>query len=164
MAEHKGLELEEDIAQQNKVWAIERIAWIIMGGIVVAGMAGFLGHGAYSSRSEAPLDAGYRLDYQRFERHQSASQFTVRLTEADYDGGLVTMRLGNEFLRKAEITGVEPEPDSVELNADFIAFRFRVAAAGDITFHFMPTGFGNMALDLSIGERPLQTHPQFVLP
>jgi hypothetical protein len=164
VAEHEGLELDEDITQQNKVWVIERTSWFLIAGIVIAGMTGFLGHGPFSSRSEAPLDAGYTLDYQRFERHQSASQFTVRLMEEGFDGDIVTMRLGNAFLRKAEITAVEPEPDSVELDADFIVFKFRAAAAGDITFHFMPTGFGNMALDISIGERALQTHPQFVLP
>jgi hypothetical protein len=164
VSKYEGLQLDEDIDQQHKVWVIERVAWVIMAGIIIAGIAGFLGHGPYSSRTETPPDAAYTIEYQRFEHHQSSSEFTIKVMEEGLDGDMVSMRLGNDFLRKAEITGIEPEPDSVVLDADFIQFNFRASAAGGITFHYMPNGFGNIALDISLGERPLQTHPQFILP
>jgi hypothetical protein len=164
VSDGKRLELDEDIHQQQQVWVIERISWALMALVIGAAATGFLGHGAFSNRRVSPVDAGYTIDYHRLERHQSQSIFIVQLDEEALQGDVVRLRLGNSFLRKAEITRIEPEPDSVELDADLVTYSFNAAAAGVITFHFIPTGYGNAALDIGLDGRPLQSHPQFVLP
>jgi hypothetical protein len=164
VSDRKGLQLDEDIHQQSQTWVIERISWVLMALVIVAALAGLIGHGPYSSRRESAADSGFVIEYQRFEHHQAQSSFTVQLTEEVAQDQAVRLHIGQEFLREAEIDRIEPEPDSVELDTNFVTYSFNTTAPGAITFHFVPTGFGSTTLDIGVEGRVLQSYPLFFYP
>jgi hypothetical protein len=157
------LEIGEDIAQQQQVWLLERIAWTVTGLILLAALLGFVGHGFFSERETGSTEAGIRVAWQRFERHQAQSLLSVQLT-ATAPEPQTRLRLGQDFLGRIQIVRIEPEPARVELDGAFTTYVFNVNAPGLILFHFMPIGLGSTQIEIGLEGRALQTLPQFVYP
>ena len=42
---NQELEIDEDIALENKSWTAERVAWVLMGLLLLAVLLGFTGNG-----------------------------------------------------------------------------------------------------------------------
>lgn len=158
------LQLDEDIRHQARVWRLERISWPLMLLVLIAAGAGLLGHGWLSRRQAGSAETGFTIDYQRFERHESGSVFTVHLAPEAVDGASTVLRIGKDFLAEADITSVAPEPERIELDGDVLVYVFNTTAAGELLFRFTPTGLGPMRLQLALAERPAQDLPIFVFP
>lgn len=158
----EAFDIGEDIAHQRKVWTIERCAWMLMAAAIVAAVCGFAGHGLFSARTVAPLDSGLVVEYQRFERSHAQSQFSLLLTGTP--GAETRIHVGEEFLRKAEITRIEPEPERAELDAGATAYVFNTRGAGRIVVHFRPVATGSMQLVLARDDAPPLRLAQFVYP
>jgi hypothetical protein len=157
------LEIGEDIAQQQQVWLLERIAWMVTSFILVAALLGFVGHGYFSGRETGSADTGISVAWQRFERHQAQTLLAVRLTATPSEAQ-TRLRLGQDFLGRIQILRIEPEPARVELDGAFTTYVFNVKAPGLILFHFMPIGLGATQIEIGLEGRALQTLPQFVYP
>ncbi|MES2605445.1 MAG: hypothetical protein V4603_10945 [Pseudomonadota bacterium] len=163
-AEKTGLCVDEDLCQQEKLWKIERISWGVLLLIVIAALAGLLGHGYLSKRTAGSAEAGFTIEYQRFERHQLQSQFTLQLTPEAVQQGTTRLLVGRDFMREMEITSIEPQPVRNELAGRFLLYEFDTSAAGAVVFHFLPVGFGSVQLEVGLEARPLQSFPMLVYP
>ncbi|HKR79410.1 MAG TPA: hypothetical protein VJR69_06875 [Nitrospira sp.] len=77
-----GIQIDEDLRFQARIWRIERIGWWGIAAILAAAIAGLFGRGPIS-RTTAPLadpahpGGGMLLDYERFGRAHSDSQFVL---------------------------------------------------------------------------------------
>lgn len=156
------LDIGEDIAQQRKVWRIERIAWTLMGATIVAALLGFIGHGSFSRREAATLDSGLVVSWHRFERYHAQSQLTIELVDVtEAETGL---RLGHDFLASVEIISIEPEPERVELDTAYSTYFFNTRAPGPILVNFKPVKPGGLELAVGREDGPMQRLPLFVYP
>ena len=158
----KAFDIGEDIVHQRRVWKIERVAWTLMAGAIIAAICGFAGHGLFSERTVAPLDSGLIVEYQRFERYHAQTQLSLRLTG---DTAPETrIHVGADFLGNVEIVGIEPEPARAELAADATTFVFHTNAAGRIVVHYRPVTPGGLQLVVGRDDAPLLYLQQFVYP
>jgi hypothetical protein len=162
MPVHSELDLDEDIAQQRTMWRLERIGWGLMVLVTLATLAGFTGHGPFSERTAGSTDAGFTVAYNRFERYAAPSLLTVYL--GDDVGAETRVRVSQDFLRRVEVLRVDPQPERVELDAEYLTYVFTTTAPGMIVFHYEPARAGHVEIGIGLEGRPLQTLPQFVYP
>jgi hypothetical protein len=156
------IDIGEDLAQQRKVWVIERVAWTLMAGVILAALLGFAGHGHFSDREAAAPEGDLVVSYQRFERYHAQTLLSLQLV--DVQGDETRLRIGQEFLRKVEIMRMEPAPERVELDMNFTTYVFNTNAPGLILVHYKPISAGPLQIEIGLDGAPLQTLPQFVYP
>jgi hypothetical protein len=162
MSSHSELDLDEDIAQQRTVWRLERIGWALMALLLLATLAGFTGHGPFSERTVGSTEAGFTVSYNRFERYAAATLLTLHL--GDDIGSETRLRVSQDFLRRVEVLRVDPVPEHVELDTEYLTYVFATRAPGMIVFHYEPASVGRMEIGIGLDDRPLLTLQQFVYP
>lgn len=107
---------------QRREWRIERIGWVLMAAVVIAGLLGVWGHGPLSS-AEA-RSGRLAVTYERFTRNVGQSELIVRAAPGSAEGGLIRVRISQDYLATNQVQAITPEPASTE------------AAAGDLVFEF----------------------------
>src|SRR3546814_10863353 len=71
-----GLQVEDHRGYQEKLWTVERAAWIVFIVITLAAALGATGAGGPLSRQVAVTEHG-RIDYPRIARWQASDELTI---------------------------------------------------------------------------------------
>jgi hypothetical protein len=124
-----GLDIDEHMRFQRAEWGFERIGWVCVWAFMLAGLAGFVGRGPFSS-TEAE-SGSLRVQYHRLTHITQPEELKLRVSPRGE--GPVEVVLSGTFLRAVEITGITPEPEKQEARPDgAIALVFeRAPGAGD---------------------------------
>src|SRR3546814_5526202 len=72
-----GLQMEDHRSHQEKLWTVERCAWVLFIAITLGAAAGITGAGGVLSRQVAAIDGG-KIDHPRIARSEAADEMTVR--------------------------------------------------------------------------------------
>jgi hypothetical protein len=127
MAKRVGdLEVEEDLPFQQAEWRIERIGWVVMALVILAGLLGLLGSGPLSSAQAGGSDAGIEVQYDRFMRVEAARQLEIRLLPGSPAGGEARVMLDGDYVQRLHIERIQPEPNDTEVRSGGITYTFRV--------------------------------------
>jgi hypothetical protein len=116
---HGDLELEEDLAFQQKTWAAERVGWLVMALIALASIVGLIDTGPLSSTREGNPNT-LEVEYDRFIHLETPAQLRVKLPTK----GSFSIQLPFEYIERADISCVIPQP----VNA--------VSEGGRVTYFF----------------------------
>jgi hypothetical protein len=142
-----GLELEDDPRFRRRMWRVQRIGWILMQLIVLAGLAGLLGAGPLSwAIAEDP--AGLRVEHARFVRADAPQAMRVRLPSSAPSTGTYRLAVSREFVNRVQIDSVVPSPVATEGFPDRIVYVF-AGGAPMATFHFTPRSMGLIRAEVS---------------
>jgi hypothetical protein len=162
-----SLELDQDLPFERKTWLIQRIGWIVMLVAVVAGLLGLFGRGWLSQATAGGPGNPLRIEYERFTRHSSPTQLTLRLAAGAAPDGKARIRFSKPFLDGIKVEDVHPHPDSVEAAEAHVVYVFRVAhpdKPSTITFQIEPEDYWSRQGDAGIeGKEPVR-FSQFVFP
>lgn len=131
------MEIDSEIQFQQRVWAVQRIAWIVIGALVVAALAGVFGQGPFS-RAVVEGGAG-RIEYERFVRLQAATRLRFVLPASDNE-----LSLHRQYLESFRVERITPEPREVEASADWLIYRFSGKGGMAVTIDLMPETFGRV--------------------
>lgn len=163
-----GLEIDEDIRHQRKVWIIERVSWVIMALLILAASVGLLGHGPFSSGVLNVPSSGLLVQYERFERMNAQALLRIRLgSQQQQDDVAARLSLGREFLGKVAISHIEPEPAEVEVWPDRLTYVFTRPEPGnsaEVIIHYQPFSFGKVEVRIGLDGYPVQAFGQFIYP
>jgi hypothetical protein len=162
-----GLEIDEDIHQQRKVWRIERISWGIMALFTLAGLSGLLGHGPLSSTILNDPASGLLVRYERFERVNAQTFFHVQLASSGSSDSTARLSLGQEFLERVEVIRIEPEPAQVEAWPNHVVYviaRPDPDSPVNVLIHYTPLDFGRVEVEMGLEGYSAQTFSQFIYP
>jgi hypothetical protein len=134
-----SLEIDQDLAFERREWAVQRLGWVIVLLMLVAGLAGLLGPGALSrvETSAGPLT----IAYERFVRKRAPTELHVTLGPGAAANGVAAIWFDQAYLSKIAIEHVVPEPLETEAAADGLIFRFSLANpehASEIVFDVEP--------------------------
>lgn len=159
------LEISEDMAFQRRTWLVERVAWIVLGAILIAALLGFFGGGGPAASTRAATEDGnLSMQYERFVRLESPTQLRVVARSLE---STLRLWLGREYVEAVEITSIVPQPDRVETAEDRYIFEFPVAApeqAATVFLHVEPRSAWNVSGRLGVEGGGELAFGQFVYP
>jgi hypothetical protein len=159
-----GIDVAEDIAFEERFWKVQRLGWALMAALVVAALAGALGHGP---ASKASLAAGATtIDFDRVVHHGSATELRVRVDGPDaVRRGELPVAFDAAYLDHMGLQRVVPEPVRSEAARGRVTLVF---AAGDGPLHAVlelkPRKAGSLDTGVTVAGRDVGRVAHFVLP
>ncbi|HJU04176.1 MAG TPA: hypothetical protein VJ692_03420 [Nitrospiraceae bacterium] len=166
MSRH-GLQLNEDVPFQRRVWRIQRIGWMAMAGLLLAALSGVFGQGWLSDETAANSSGTLWIDYERFGRWESTLALRVHVGSGASPNGTVRIRLDQDYLSNLQIEGMMPEPDSTETSATAVTYVFRTTDADQqavITLYTKMKRFGVFTANIQAGGEPPVSFRQIIYP
>lgn len=140
-----GLEIETDPAFQRRSWQIERLAWALTFGLMLAALAGLFGDGWLSHAEVFEANGALHVKYERWARYSRLMQLQLRVPAAS--AGETGFWLNRSFLDQTRVEFISPPPDRVETSAERQTYFFQVAPAGttlQVRFYLTPTHVGSL--------------------
>jgi hypothetical protein len=142
--------VRETMAFQRRSWMIQRVGWVVLALIALAGLAGLTGPGLLSDSTAG--SPALSAQYQRFQRETKLTRFIVRLP----GGGEPRLKLGHEFQTSYEISDVQPQPSRSDAGADGLTWQFDpVPGVLVVVIWARPRQFGPVTVDLQGGDARL---------
>lgn len=147
-----SLQIDEDMRFQRREWVVQRVGWVVILVLLIAGLLGALGgDGVLSHRAAraGPL----ALEYERFTRQRRPTSLHVRVDPASAIDGQVRVWLDQSVLDRIDIERIEPEP--VETRADDERVVYQLALADParparVTIAYQPADLGVMRVRLGV--------------
>jgi hypothetical protein len=146
-----GLQLAEHRSFQERFWKIERFAWLTFGLIVVVALLGFTGSGGMLASRNIDTQTGH-VTMPRVTRWLTADDFTVRLSPSTEESRSIF--LGEDFIKRFAIDGIQPQPESVTLASDGVRFRFTTepGQTGPVIFQIRAQHIGLMTSSIATDD------------
>lgn len=161
------IQIAQDLAFQERNWALQRIGWGIMLLIILAALAGLFGRGPAAEATAGRKGDPLQLRYERLTRHASPTHLELTIAPGAAPEGKARLWLGRDYLRHTRIEQVVPEPESVETQAGGVIYEFKVANPAEparIKFDIEPEGYWSRAGEVGLEGRPRLRFNQFVFP
>jgi hypothetical protein len=159
---HRDLDIDEDLAFQEKEWFVQRIGMALLFLFVLGAALGLTGMGgplstARAGRPEEPVF----VEYERFVRHGATS--TVRL-HLRGNPGVVKFWVSAPYAASVRVSSVEPPAQKVVVENDRQVYAIEAATTDlTVTFVMEPLRFGTMNGELGLVGGPSVQLSQFVL-
>ena len=93
----QGLQIEEDRAHQRREWRIERVGWVLMAGLLLAGLLGLLGDGPLS-RATAGSAGALSVEYDRLQRAAAPYEYRFEVDPSLAREGQLRLRFDDALL------------------------------------------------------------------
>ncbi|MCL4298518.1 MAG: hypothetical protein KJ077_22465 [Anaerolineae bacterium] len=161
------LEISQDLQFQEREWKAETVAWIIMALILIAALLGLLGPGPLSRQIAGEPDSGLWIEYNRFVRFHAPETLRVHVRPADGSGSEVRLWLNRDFVNRAELKDIDPQPERVEAWPDRLVYIINLPQprqAATLIVHFEANEFGPTPVNLGLEDGPELNFNQFYFP
>lgn len=161
-----GLEIDQDLPFQQRLWLMQRLGWGVITCIIIAALLGLLGSGPLSSCSIESSKQTFSLEYERFLRHHTATRLRIKLplhgqtqeARVWYDSGLI-----DEMI----VAHIVPPPLRTEVDGQGLTYIFRVINQTEplsVTFSLEPQSFGVLSGRVGVAQNDAINIRQFVYP
>jgi hypothetical protein len=152
MAEHKGLQLDDDPDFQRREWRVQHVGWWCLGAFVLAALLGVFGSGPLShAAAEA---SGLTVEYERFVRSSAESRLTIDVPPSQ-TGEPAQLSISREYLDALDIVHMLPSPSASELRDAEALFWFERREAATTPFtvelRFAPRRIGRRTATVRSG-------------
>jgi hypothetical protein len=133
------METVDDVKFQRRMWAAQRVGWVITAVAIIIALAGVFGTGPVSRASAQ--SGTFRVDYERFARLQQPTKITFSLSAANDD---IQLAFSRRYLDSVQIERITPRPSKVESAGKWLVYHFAGQAPLAVTFHIRPEDFGRL--------------------
>lgn len=160
-------DINQDLDFSRREWRVERVGWVIIALLVLAGLLGLLGRGPLTEKVAHDANRLASVEYYSIDHAAAASELRVHLEPDVTTADTVRLALNAAYLERIEIESIEPEPSAQELAGDGIVFVFDVAEPGqpvDLSLQYHFIGYGRATGRIAIEGGPQLSFSQFVLP
>lgn len=161
------LEIDQDVEFQEREWVVQRVAWVVMLVIIVAGLSGLFGAGPLSAATAGESDDPLAVEYQRFVRHDGRTTVTVRVGGGQSAEDQVEVWVATDYLDGFEIRGVSPEPEEVRSEGGGLIYEFAVGDPTqrvEVTFSLQPRRMGRLTGEIGVPGGQTVTFGQLSYP
>lgn len=157
-----------DIEFQQMEWLVQRIGWAVMVLIVVGAAVGVLGNsGPLAEASRTAGDGSFEVHYHRLDRHHGPGKLTVEVAPEAVRDGEVRLWVDRDFVDRAGIKRVVPEPESVEIEPERVVYVIAVGEHGgplSISLSFEHDGYWRERARLGLVNGDAVEFTQFLFP
>lgn len=160
-----GLEIDEEIAFQQRMWIWQRRSWGAIAAVLAFAALGGFGDGPLSSAEAFDATRSLHVSYERFGRLESPSRIEVRV-EPGPDGRL-RLRLGSRFLEDFAVEGLET--NSAPAVVDGAGVTLSIPARSGVgpavvALEVRPRTPGPARIEIGLEGGPMLSLRQFVYP
>lgn len=142
---HHHLDLNEKINDHILGWKIQRVGWVIMLLIILAGTTGIYGSGPFSYRKQ--IISGNILQYEFFLRYQSETQIKFKLTNQT---GITSIGIPIDYMNSFEVKHITPQPIESRIANKQLLYFFAATGDADIEFILKPESYLNVSGNIMV--------------
>ena len=163
----QDLESPEALRSQRREWIAERIGWLAIALVLLAGLLGLLGRGPLSHVRRTSSDGSLAVEYYALERYHAPTRLIIRLREPASAAPQVRLAISRRFADSTIEETIVPRPVLVESRGDELVYTLRMSEIdeqGAIIIRYEHDEFGALPYHVRIdgpAEVPLS---QFVFP
>jgi hypothetical protein len=161
------LQIGEDVEFLHRAWRVQRVGWAVLVLILLAALLGLTGTGPLSRATAGSEGGPVRVAYERFVRANAVTDLRVRLGPGVAREGRARLWFDRQYLDKVEVTGVVPEPESVEVSPDRVTYVFLAGEGGgpvELALDLTPMRFGSWSGRMGAGDAEPVRLRHFVYP
>ena len=161
------LDINEDIAFQEREWTAERLGWVALFLVVTLALLGLFGNGPISWTSATTDDGSLEVSFERFGRRGGGETLTVRADASAASDGAWQVQIGRDYLGAVRVEAVTPEPDSVETIAGAVRYTFLQAEDGadlELELSLTPTTLWGASGEIGLAGADTVTVRHFFFP
>ena len=118
--------INEDRLFQTGFWRAQRVAWVLLAGLLVLALLGLTGGGGWFSQRTVG-DAQFSIRYPVILRQQSEGSFVVTIVEP---ADVTLLHFDATFQDTFSITSMSPPPASAFATSWGVAYRFALSGTG----------------------------------
>lgn len=165
--EDSAPDINQDLEFSRREWRVERVGWVIMALLVLAGVLGLLGRGPLTEQVARDANHLASVEYYSIDHAEAPSELRVHIEPGVVSATQMWLTLNSAYLKRIEIESIEPQPAAQQLTGDGVAFVFYLTEPGQpvdlsVQYHFVEYGWATGQIDIEGG--PQLTFSQFVLP
>jgi len=149
---------------QRLTWRVERLGWIALALVLVAGILGVFGSGPLSSTRAGGAAAGLFVEYERFARFGAVTR--INIVADSSTSGTATLAVAGDVIDSLALDAVHPRPveqRSTQTGANWV-FRADPGGPLRIALNARPTRPGLLRSSFAIDARPPVPILQVVYP
>ncbi len=161
----RDLEIDTDPALQWAVWRWQRLAWAIMGAIILAGFLGLFGDSPMARRTVSDPSRKIRVDYDWAGR-QGAEQTVIFELHPD-NQGRASLWLDREYLESSGLEWTSPKPAEESAGKDGTTYTFEAEDQGEglrVSCKLVPRSPGRLRARARLDSGPEVRIRQFIYP
>ncbi|MHC2992572.1 hypothetical protein OB13_13630 [Pontibacter sp. HJ8] len=163
---NQELEIDEDSAFAKSTWTAERVAWVLIGVLLLAVLLGFTGNGGVTGinkRTAGSQATGIAVEYDRYLRREAPSEIKVILSGTSSEA-TKELQFNQDFYDQVHVEQVIPEPTEVSTHENGITYKFAgTAPIMPIIFYLQPKHMGTHEIHVQAGKSSV-SFSQFVYP
>jgi protein-L-isoaspartate(D-aspartate) O-methyltransferase len=145
---------------EDRWWRVEKIAWMLMTALLVAGGCGLFGRGALAKSHATGSDVA--VEYERVVRYQTPTRISLRVPPDDRG---TRVFVGRSLLDRLQVQSSMPPPLGSEVRPDGAVLLFPTQPTGGvITLTAEPGSIGICQQSLGLDGRPPISFRQLILP
>lgn len=149
------LQLDEDLAFQERQWRVERLGWALLAALLLVAALGLFGGGWVGTRRSA---GGLEVSAPRFAHRTASQQLSVSFPASGERE--VELRVDRSITRKLRVDRILPAPTVERLEPDATVFVFSTRPGSGrlaVTFHLAGTSMGVVSGKVAVrGEPPVR--------
>lgn len=160
-----SLEIKRDDRFQRREWRAERIGWVLVTALVMAGLFGLLGRGPLSSSTARSPGELVTVSYSRVSHYEADESITFSFGAGAVEDGTVTVGIRGSWPAGVDLQSITPEPSEQSAVPGGVILEFAVEEVGDLaaTVSYRAQDLGKLDAEVSVGEDSA-TLTQLVLP
>ena len=152
---------------QHWEWIAERVGWVLIASILVAGGLGLIGPGIFSHRQAMSSDGRLRIEYHRIQRNEAPCELLIQFERPSADQDAIRLAISRAFTDATTIESLVPEPDAVEMQADRLVYTFLIsgpARDGKVVLRYQNHRIGSLRYDMALDAGANLSLSHFVCP
>lgn len=121
----RSLEVREDVAFERRLWRVQRVGWVAITLVLLAGLAGLFGNGPLS---HVTASAGnLQVRYDRFVHADAPT--TLDVDVSNVPGNVVRLAIDRSLLEPMDVQRMQPRPERTRAAGDAVVFEFDLSDA-----------------------------------
>jgi hypothetical protein len=159
------IEVGEDLGFQRKWWRFENSVWIFFTLVIVLDLAGLFGRGPIAKAERRAADGTIDLKYERIERTDSPSIFTIDFGPSAIHDGKIKLFISESLVKGLGTQRVVPAPTEAAVGEGGLTYTFPASKPpATVDLALQPLGPGLYQFTIGVvNAQPIQAKV-FVVP